>query len=212
MRAPVLLISAICLTALVATGCSKPSPEARAPATNALASDIAKSEPAKPAAPQYIVSRDDAGEAAPTVELEDPDGEKMTLGRFAGKPFLVALWGPQISSSVDELPSLDELASEGKIQVVAVAPDRRSIDAVIDPTTPFLARHQFKALKDYRQPGLALIPALHGAITPSAFLYDSKGRLVLEINGAADFTSADVRALLAEAKQPGGALRVPGAY
>jgi thiol-disulfide isomerase/thioredoxin len=197
MRAFASATSALFLPALLLAGCGKQASDGNMMAPNASMADNVS---VAPVAPELNVYREEKGEAAPTAEFVGPGGTNAHLAAFAGKPFLLYLWGTGFQQSVDMMPSLDALAAEGNLPVVALNIEGRSSEDLPDVVTPFLQAHNFKALKDYRDPKQAMLAALHGPTIPNAILYDSTGHQVLRIIGSADFTSREVRALLAEAK------------
>lgn len=201
MRHSISFLPVIVLSTLLASGCSsKPN------ATNGSAADpsdngsVAAHAAAPAQAPAYSVSDSAKGEAAPmTVRFAGPGGAPISLAKFVGKPFLVAIWGSDFPTSVDQLHSLDALAAEGKLAVVALNIDSRPNDDYADSATPILTAQKLTALGDYRDPNKALFSALGGPVTPSSILYDSKGKEVLRILGPANFGTEEVRALLARA-------------
>lgn len=206
MRAIASVAFHVVLPALMLAGCGEKATEKNMAEANTAVPNAMGEMPGNSATPmpqmgaQYGVYRDDKGRAAPDAEFVGPGGAKVSLKSFVGKPFLLVLWGTDYAQSTDMLPSLDAFAAEGKLPVVAVNVEPRSDDAMPDTVTPFLKAHQFKALQDYRDRYQTLLPMLHGPTIPDAILYNSAGHEVLRISGTADFTSPEVRALLAEAK------------
>ena len=69
--------------------------------------------------------------------LDTPDGGKMSLAAFKGKPVLVNFWATWCPPCVEELPLLDRFYRENKAnswQVVGIAVDQR------DPVVRFLGK------------------------------------------------------------------------
>jgi thiol-disulfide isomerase/thioredoxin len=170
-----LLLLAVLLTAC---GSETPAPQA---------------EPVRPGA----VARSRAGAAAPDTSFEDPDGEKVTLADFRGKPVLLNLWATWCAPCVKELPTLDALQTrEGeRLKVLTVSQDmegRAKVEA-------FLAKGKYRALEAWLDPEMALMSNLGVSSLPTTILYDAQGREVWRVAGDKDWAGADAAALLSPA-------------
>ena len=78
-----------------------------------------------------------ANPQAPT-HFEKPDGGKLVLADFAGKPLLLNFWATWCPPCVREMPLLDRFADEQRAsgwQVVGLAVDK------IEPVREFLLKH-----------------------------------------------------------------------
>lgn len=203
MRSIVLLLAA---TALIG-GCDRPSaPKGQANETAALPTldEAANMAPAPSAssAPDTGVDvigklvRDHKGEAAPTAGFTGPDGEPLTLASFAGKPVLLNLWATWCGPCKAEMPTLDKIAGQGKVQVVTVSQDLNGKAAV----DPYFAKAGLKAVKAYTDTDLHMSAAFGNPSLPTTILYDSSGKEVWRMIGGMDWTSPTARDLLAEAK------------
>lgn len=200
MRSIVLLLAA---TALIG-GCDRPSaPKGQANETAALPTlDEAANMAPTPSSPDTGVDvigklvRDHEGEAAPTAGFTGPDGEPLTLASFAGKPVLLNLWATWCGPCKAEMPTLDKVAGEGKVQVVTVSQDLDGKAAV----DPYLAKAGLKAVKAYTDKDLHMSAAFGNPSLPTTILYDSSGKEVWRMIGGMDWTSPTARGLLAEAK------------
>ena len=142
------------------------------------------------------LDRKHKGEAAPTAGFEGPDGAKLTLAGFAGKPFVLNLWATWCGPCKVEMPALDKIAAEGKLPVVTVSQDLNGAAAV----TPYFAAAKFTALKPYLDPALGFSKALDNPSLPTTILYDATGHEVWRMTGGMDWTSSTARDLLAEAR------------
>jgi thiol-disulfide isomerase/thioredoxin len=149
------------------------------------------------------VHRDNRGKPAPAVEFNDRDGKPVTLADFKGKPVLVNLWASWCAPCVKELPTLDKLAREGKVKVLAVSQDTGPHASVV----AFLQAHQIGVLEPYQDSKMALSGALGpDTVLPTSILIDADGKEVWRYVGDLDWTSPEAAKLLAEA----GAASKPG--
>ena len=89
--------------------------------------------------------RSSVPEAAPAAavakspnQFDKPDGGKLVLADFAGKPLLLNFWATWCPPCVREMPLLDRFAQEQRAagwQVVGLAVDK------IEPVREFLVKH-----------------------------------------------------------------------
>jgi len=203
LRSIVLLLAA---TALIG-GCDRPSaPKGQANESAALptldeAANMA-SAPSASSAPDTGVDvigklvRDHKGEAAPGASFTGPDDKPLALASFAGKPVLLNLWATWCGPCKAEMPTLDKVAGEGKVQVVTVSQDLDGKAAV----DPYLAKAGLKSVKAYTDKDLHMSAAFGNPSLPTTILYDSSGKEVWRMIGGMDWTSPTARGLLAEAK------------
>jgi thiol-disulfide isomerase/thioredoxin len=174
------------LLILLTAGCERRTPDAPDAAEQSLAQG-------------GKLNRSSAGQAAPDTEFLDPDGEKVTLAAFAGKPLLLNLWATWCAPCVAEMPTLDALAArEPGLQVLAVSQDIEGQEAKV---SGFFEQRKLSRLEPYRDPQLGLMTALDAAVLPTTILYDGKGREVWRMTGAADWTGAEAAKLIAEARK-----------
>ena len=142
------------------------------------------------------VHRDHKGQAAPGAVFADPEGKPAKLGDFKGKPLLVNLWATWCAPCVKELPTLDELASSGAIEVLAVSQDMDPQGAV----DAFLSSKKVGRFAAYHDPDMALSGALGpDTVLPTSILYDAGGKEVWRYVGDLDWTSPEAAKLLSEA-------------
>lgn len=143
-----------------------------------------------------IIDRSHKGEAPPVATFSGPGNGALTVESFKGRPVLINLWATWCAPCVAEMPTLDALAAEGKVQVVTVSQDPKAGKVV----GPFFAKAGFRALKEYLDPGLLMSEAYGNPSLPTSILYDSTGHEVWRMAGGMDWTTKSARALLAEAK------------
>jgi thiol-disulfide isomerase/thioredoxin len=143
------------------------------------------------------VHRDHKDTPAPAVVFTDPDGKPVKLADFAGKPLLVNLWASWCAPCVKELPTLDQLARAGQVQVLAVSQDDGPHASVV----AFLQAHKIATLEPYQDSKMGLSGALGpDTVLPTSILYDSSGKEVWRYVGDFDWTSPEAAKLLAEAR------------
>lgn len=160
--------------------------------------DEVTAAPAKPAAPREgAVDRSHAGEPAPSFTVQDAKGTYVALSSFAGKPVLLNLWATWCAPCVKELPALDALAGTlgPQVTVLAVSQDQEGMAKV----GPFLAQGGYKHLKPMLDTD-AKISLGFKANLPTTIMFDSQGREVWRVAGGRDWTDAESRALVAEAR------------
>jgi thiol-disulfide isomerase/thioredoxin len=149
------------------------------------------------------IHRDNKGKPAPSVAFTDPDGKPAGLADFAGKPVLVNLWATWCAPCVKELPTLDQLARNGGVRVLAISQDSGSHASVV----AFLQAHNIGALRPYQDPKMGLSGALGpDTVLPTTILYDANGKEVWRYVGDLDWTSPEAAKLVSEA----GAAPKPG--
>jgi thiol-disulfide isomerase/thioredoxin len=152
---------------------------------------------AEPLAAAGTVDRSQAGRAAPDAQFEGPDGEKVTLSEFRGKPLLLNLWATWCAPCIKELPTLDTLQQrEGeRLRVLTVSQDmegRAKVEA-------FLAKNGYRTLEGWRDPEMGLMTDLGVSTLPTTILYDANGREVWRVAGDKDWAGAEAAALIGEA-------------
>jgi thiol-disulfide isomerase/thioredoxin len=146
--------------------------------------------------PHKGVDRSHRGAAALAATFEDADGKPVKLADFAGKPVLVNLWASWCGPCVKELPTLDRLAREGTVQIVAVSQDTGPRASVV----AFLQAHRIATLEPYQDPKMALTGALGpDTVLPTSILIDANGKEVWRYIGDQDWTSPEAAKLLVEA-------------
>lgn len=133
---------------------------------------------------------------APDVAFTDASGQSLTLADFKGQVVLLNVWASWCAPCKEEMPTLAKLQAAYAVQPVKVV--TLSVDK--DDDLP-KARAMIEAnppLSLYRDPayGMAfsLQPTLKGF--PTTIVFDRKGREVARLEGAADWSSPQARALV----------------
>jgi thiol-disulfide isomerase/thioredoxin len=164
--------------------------------TNAAGPDQPQWSGPSEAPPTGRLDRSHAGEAAPAMAFEDPDGAPATLADFRGKPVLLNLWATWCAPCVAEMPTLDRLAAReaDRLHVLTVSQDldgREKVEA-------FFAKQGYRHLETWLDPQMALMIELKANILPTTIFYDSKGREQWRVVGMEDWESGRTALLLKE--------------
>jgi thiol-disulfide isomerase/thioredoxin len=192
-----------CLPALLllAAGCDRQSAPAgqgngvaaTSTAADAVSPDEAPAAAAAPRPAKGAVDRSHRGEPLLALAATDLDGKAATLAT-GGRPLLVNLWATWCAPCVAELPTLDAAAAD----VATVALDQGEDAAKV---RAFLKDRGLTRVRVLIDPEMAASVRL-GAALPTTLLYDAQGREVWRVAGERDWSSAESRALVAEAASP----------
>lgn len=188
------VIALLLATTLLLTGACDRRPQPTGQDEAGTVPEVAATGGGEVPAKAGAADRSHKGEAAPDVQFERPDGTPTSLAAFRGKPVLVNLWATWCAPCIQEMPTLDTLAGEGKLKVVAVSQDLEGGKAA----APFLAKHGWKNLAAYADPKLGLSTGLNANL-PTTILYDAAGKELWRVQGAMEWTGAEARTLLGEA-------------
>ena len=131
---------------------------------------------------------------APEVAFTDLEGKPADFVEFRGKPVIVNLWATWCQPCLREMPSLERLQEKlaGELTVAAVSQDRGGEKAV----TPFLARLGLDKVQIYLDPKSEVGKAFGVRGLPTSIVLDSEGREVGRVEGAAEWDSDKMRAVL----------------
>lgn len=147
----------------------------------------------------------DPSQSLSSLALNGPDGKPTTLGAMSGKILLVNLWATWCAPCRAEMPALDALQGKrgsDQFQVVAVNVDTG------DDVKPkkFLADAGIQNLGYYRENTLALFNDLKkrnlALGLPVTLLIDRDGCVIANMNGPAEWHSADAEKLIDAALAP----------
>lgn len=136
----------------------------------------------------------EAPRPAPDVDFTTRAGEPVRLSSFRHRLVLINLWATWCGPCVREMPSLDRLQAKlgGDLTILAISEDRGGAKTV----DPFLAKHGIKTLTAYLDPSGAVAHAFGVQGLPTSFLIDGDGRVLGSLEGAADWDSPAMMALL----------------
>lgn len=132
----------------------------------------------------------------PMVQFQDAAGAAHTFGEFQGKIVLVNLWATWCVPCRTEMPSLDRLQQQmggADFQIVLISLDR----AGHAKAAQFLAEIGVHNLTTYVDPSAKAARALGAFGLPATLLLNRKGDEIGRINGAAEWDSPEVKALIA---------------
>lgn len=195
-----ILLGAGLVLGLTVAGCDKQSgqkPQGEAPQSSADASKAELSGAAGGEELTGALDRSHKGEAMPDVSFEAPSGETVKLADFKGQPLLVNIWATWCGPCIAEMPTIEKLATReaGRLQVLAVSQDMKGRPAV----EKWWSGQGFKTLQPYVDKKGDLGFALGGGTLPTTLLYDSEGKEIWRMVGAAHWDSADSKKLIEEA-------------
>jgi thiol-disulfide isomerase/thioredoxin len=122
---------------------------------------------------------------APAISFVDLAGNTASLSEFAGKIVLVNLWATWCEPCLREMPSLERVQSHfgDKIAVVAISEDHGGRKTV----EPFIDKLGLKSVKIYLDPKSAMERAFKVQGLPTSFLIDRGGRVLGQVEGAAEW-------------------------
>lgn len=143
---------------------------------------------------KLVVVRDPP--AQPLNVFFDATGAERRLSDFRGKVVLVNLWATWCAPCIEEMPTLAALADgyRGReFELVAISVDRNDMKARAQSDLKKLAG---ESLDFYQDPGSAIAFEVKAQGMPTTILYDRSGREIARLAGAADWSSAEARALV----------------
>ena len=140
------------------------------------------------------LDRSHAGEPAPDLAFEDPDGAPVRLAEFGGKPLLVNLWATWCAPCIAEMPTLDALAADraGELRVLTISEDFQGAEVV----GPFFAERDFDRLEQWLDPENAMMATLGLDSLPVTILYDESGRELFRVYGGMDWSGERAERLI----------------
>ena len=128
-----------------------------------------------------------AGDSAPDFVITADNGRSVSVPNFGGKLLVLNFWASWCGPCVQETPSLSKFARDysGKGVVVlgvSVDKDPQAYQRFLQKYTPgFMTARDLKIHEDYGT-----------FMYPETYIIDSKGKVVLKIAEAADWTDPKV--------------------
>jgi len=175
-------------------GCSKQSGGDAQPLAGPETTSESPAEAASEA-PTGEVDRSHKGSRLPDLTFKDALGKEINTAHLTGKPLLINLWATWCGPCVAELPTLDKLATEGKVRVLTISQDTGSSDKV----AAFLQGKGLAKLEPWLDPEGAAASQWQASTLPASIYYDAQGRELWRVNGGMDWKGPVAAQLLAEA-------------
>ena len=131
---------------------------------------------------------------APEMSFDGLDGKPVALADFKGRLVILNLWATWCQPCLKEMPSLDRLQSElhDTLLVAAISEDHGGATRV----GPFVAAMGLQKLKIYLDPKSDVGHAFNVRGLPTSIVIDARGRVVGRVEGAAEWDSAAMMAVL----------------
>lgn len=125
-----------------------------------------------------------------------PDGTRVSLNDFKGRPLLVNIWATWCGPCIIEMPMLDKLAvrEKDRLKVMVVSQDIKGMEKV----GPFFEKSGFDVLEPYIDQENELSFGFSTGVMPTTVLYDAQGKEVWRVIGAMDWHGAKAAALMEE--------------
>jgi thiol-disulfide isomerase/thioredoxin len=184
-----LAIAAAAACTIAVAGCDRQKAE------TPQASDTAA--PKSAGAQRYRIDRSGAGTALPADAVTAKDGSRVTLASLNGKPVLVNLWATWCAPCIEELPTLNRVASEvgDTGHVIALSQDLNEDPA---PVHAFLEQRGWTEIASWHDSENAVGLAFGGSL-PTTILFNGRGEEVVRVIGPMDWYGEEAKALLREA-------------
>jgi thiol-disulfide isomerase/thioredoxin len=161
--------------------------------------DAAPPAPADGETPRFRIDRSQAGTPIADVQVRGPDGMMRSLRSVAGRPVVLNLWATWCAPCVEELPTLNRLASTHReiATVVALSQDLGEADV----PNAFLRERSWNALQSWHDPDNEVGLSAGGSL-PTTILYNREGLEVVRVIGPLDWAGSEAGTLLGEAGMP----------
>ena len=130
--------------------------------------------------------------AAPELPVFDKAGKKTDLAKQKGKIFIVHFWATWCPPCVEEIPALsrfwDKYRTRDDVNLYAISVDKdwKTID-------DFMAKNP-STIPLFHDPGAATAKRFGTTQYPETYIINDKGRVLFRVQGAVDWSDADVRA------------------
>lgn len=133
-----------------------------------------------------------AGQATPTLQLDDLDGRQWKLGALRGKVVLLNFWATWCEPCVEELPFVNELATAEPERLAVVGVNYKESAAQIR-RFPATGKIGYPILLDRSGEGFK---KWANGMLPTTVLIDRKGKARWRFVGALDASSKEFRQAL----------------
>ncbi len=146
---------------------------------------------------KYLVKLRDHGVDPMDAYIMNPEGERITLRKFRGKPVLLHFWATWCAPCIAELPKLAKLGADmdkEDLQVVAVSEDFGGIDKVKE----YYKRTQITTLTPYADVMTGLANTLDITQLPVTIILDKDGKIIGRTQGAVHWDDTEIRNKMCE--------------
>jgi thiol-disulfide isomerase/thioredoxin len=135
------------------------------------------------------------------MAFKDETGKAMTMADFSGKSLLVNFWASWCVPCREEMPALDEIATDYNSDKFMVVPINLDIgDSGLEKAQQFLDEGQFKNLPLYADNTFTAFDRLKREAVavglPATLLLDPEGCELAVLQGPAEWHSKDGRAVI----------------
>ena len=115
------------------------------------------------------------GQVTPEITFKGPDGKKVELSSFRGKPLLIDFWATWCGGCLLSMPAVNRIYSEAKDKGLAVISFDENETA--NDATLYLARHHY-GWTNFHDESKTVENAFKGEGIPLTVLIDSQGKVV----------------------------------
>jgi len=131
---------------------------------------------------------------APEISFSNGAGDTVALADFKGRFVLLNLWATWCEPCLREMPSLEALQAKlGPALIIVAVSEDRGGQAVVEP---FVAKLGLDRVKIYLDPKSTASHAFAARGLPTSLVIDAAGRMLGRVEGAADWNSAEMLAVL----------------
>jgi thiol-disulfide isomerase/thioredoxin len=116
-----------------------------------------------------------AGQPAPNVSFTAPDGSRVALSSYRGKPLLLDLWATWGGPCISSMPAFNRIYMDVKNKGLAVVTVDQ--DNAAENATDYLARHNY-SWTNYHDVDSAVGGAFQTEGIPLTVLMDAQGKIV----------------------------------
>jgi thiol-disulfide isomerase/thioredoxin len=115
------------------------------------------------------------GKTAPEISFTGPDGKKIDLSSYRGKPVLIDFWATWCGPCLLSMPGFSRIDNDFKSRgLVVISVDQ---DSTPEDATEYLARHHY-TWTNYHDTGSKVSRAFKGDGIPLTVLIDAQGKIV----------------------------------